>query len=312
MTEQQYSIAIRRRKDNNDRFFQNKNFEFEEIRIKSNYKYWFADPFVFEYNNVTYLFYEAYDLVEQRGKLAYSILNDDNTATKPKIILDRVYHFSFPYIFECNNQIYIMPETCADNNLQLFRAVSFPDKWEENTVLLNDVFVSDSIILDSGTQKYVSCFEQYKEAPRGKLFYCWGKNKIYEISDNRLINGKVVAEGDYGIRNAGAVFRLDDKIIRVGQDSTDNQYGKGLVFFAIDEITPYRESEIYSIDANKMKPHIKFSGAEKNIDGTHTYNSSEHYEIIDFSYVTELPLKIRLMRSFKIRLRRLLKKLRGR
>lgn len=311
MIEQYYSIAVRKRNDKHDRFFLHDDFEFKEIKILNNNKYWFADPFLFEYHGVCYLFFEAYDLIEQKGKIAYSILQDDYTATKPKIIIERGYHFSFPYIFQYNNEIYIMPETCGDNNLQLFKAISFPDIWKEERVLLKDVFVSDSIFFNHESKIWLSCFEQYRMPPKGKLFFCWGKNKIHEVKDGSVSEGIVVSEGDYGIRNAGESFQMNHQVIRVGQNSTGKQYGKGLVFFTIKSMSPYQEEEIYAIDAMKMQSHLHFSGHTKCIDGTHTYNSSERYEVIDFSYRKKLPFGLRFSRFCKIRVTRFIRKIKG-
>ena len=310
MIEQYYSIAVRKRNDSKDRFFNHEDFCFMEIKIPLENHYWYADPFLFEYNGVCYLFFEAYDLIEQKGKIAYSILRDDYTATKPKIIIERDYHFSFPYIFQYNNEIYIMPETCGDDNLQLFKATSFPDIWKEEKVLLRDVFVSDSIFLNYESKTWLSCFEQYRVPPKDKLFFCWGKNKIYEVRDSSVGEGTSVSEGDYGIRNAGDSFQMNHQVIRVGQNSTDKQYGKGLVFFSIKSMSPYQEEEIYAIDAVKMQNHLQFYGHTKCIDGTHTYNSSERYEVIDFSYCKKLPFGLRVARSCRIRISRLMRKLR--
>lgn len=310
MNEQYYSIAIRRREHENDRFYENQDFVFREIKIKDGTKYWLADPFVFEKDGFTYLFYEAYDLVECKGKIAYSILQNDHFATRPKVIIDRGYHLSFPFIFQKDGEVYIMPESCENETLQLFKAIDFPNKWEECSVLLRDVFVSDSIIMEGENQELIlSCFEQYRTAPEGKLFYCWGKHHLYSMEDGKisdtLLHQGVVAEGDYGIRNAGCVFRHEGKVFRVGQNCTQNQYGKGLVFFCIDSLIPYSERAIFSIDDSKMRPHIHFTGKEKQIQGVHTYNSSAHYEVIDFAYSGRLSLRNRLKRSLHIRWNRI-------
>lgn len=125
MIEQYYSIAVRKRNDSKDRFFNHEDFCFMEIKIPLENHYWYADPFLFEYNGVCYLFFEAYDLIEQKGKIAYSILRDDYTATKPKIIIERDYHFSFP------------------------------DEWKEEKALLRGVLISDLQMTASLESRYL-------------------------------------------------------------------------------------------------------------------------------------------------------------
>ena len=313
MTEQYYSIAIRHREHENDRFYDRQDFVFREIKMQNGSRYWFADPFVFEKDGNTYLFYEAYDLVECKGKIAYSILQNDYLATKPKVILDKGYHLSFPFIFQSDGEIYIMPESCENDTLKLFKAVDFPNKWEECSTLFRDVFVSDSIIIEGeNRERVLSCFEQYRTPPEGKLFYCWGKHHLYTMEGSKipetLLDQGVVAEGDYGIRNAGSSFRHNGRLFRVGQNCTENQYGKGLVFFCIDSLVPYSERAIYSIDDTEMRPHIRFIGKEKQMQGVHTYNSSAHFEIIDFTYLGRFSVGNRIKRSLFIRWNRIRKK----
>ena len=111
MKEKMYSVGIRRRINALDHFWQHDDYEFIECKIDTcGGRYWFADPFLFERDGITYLFFEAFDLVECKGKEAYSILCEDGTWSSLKVIIDEKYHLSFPNIFEYGGKMYIMPE----------------------------------------------------------------------------------------------------------------------------------------------------------------------------------------------------------
>lgn len=288
-TEKQYSIAIRLKKDTNDIFYDDSNYIFHEIKINTQGKYWIADPFVFEKNDRVYIFYELFDLIIRKGYIAYSVLDKNWTATKPKIIIKEKTHLSFPCIFEKDGDIYIMPESCGKNNVHLYKCKKFPDEWAEEKTILKDCYSVDSINIKIDNKNYIICSEQYHYPPNGKVISCWIKNIIYEIDENFncLSLGKVISEGDCGIRNAGSIFKRKNKYYRVGQDCTDNIYGKGVCIFEINNIYPYEEKEIKKISYKEIKKHISFI-EKKDIIGFHTYNSSNNYEIIDFSYVDKI------------------------
>lgn len=300
MSEKQYTIGLRKR-INDDRFFQYDDFIFKEIRINTKGRYWLADPFLFEKDGVVYLFYEAYDLVIQRGHIGYSMIREDGTATSPKIII-KGNHKSFPYIFENDDGIFIMPESCGDYNVRLFRAVNFPDNWKEERVLVSDIFSVDSIILHEENADYLLTSEQYRNQFGKKVISCWVKNRLLKFSDglsmdSQKITGYVVSEGEKGVRNAGAVFGYDSKLVRPGQNCEEGIYGKGLKFFEIQSIVPYAEKLIYEIDCDEMQSHVSFNRKKHTLVGTHTYNSSEHYEVIDLSYWEDVKLLISFYRT---------------
>lgn len=304
-----YSIAIRKRTDCGDRFYKHKNFMFNEIKVKDSKKYWIADPFLFEKDNIVYIFYELFDIGVGCGRIAYSILKDDGTISSPKIII-RGKHKSFPFIFCVNDEIFILPESSEDRNIVLYRAKKFPEIWELYSVLIDDVFAVDNIILSNDGHNYLLSSEQYRFPEPGKVISCWVKNRVYkfEVSEKiSIVNCGIVNEGDCGIRNAGMSFNEDNRLIRPGQNCEDGIYGKGLCLFEIDSIFPYSEKLIYQILPQQLSRHINFSSNNLEICGVHTYNSSEHYEIIDFSYYDETSFYVEIERRLRGAKRKLIK-----
>lgn len=297
-----YSLAIRKR-INNDRFFDNTDYTFHELLLKINRRFWVADPFIFEKDGNTYVFYELFDLIKRKGCIAFSKLVEESQLTEPKIIICG-NHKSFPFIFEYENEIFIIPESCEDNSVCIYQAKSFPDEWVKTKDLLTDVFATDSISFCYDNKRYLLTSEQYIMPPFNKLVSCWVKNRLYEISEKSrefysLNKGIVVAEGDEGIRNAGAIFKDKNKLIRPGQNSPNNVYGKGLAFFVIKSICPYNEELLLKINGEEMSKHIIYACNSKELIGTHTYNSSQNYEIIDFSYYGSIDLRVYLNKFFR-------------
>lgn len=239
-----YSIAFRKKNSPNDYFWLDKDYSFEEYEVDTKGRYWLADPFLFEYGGKNYVFYEAYDLWTYKGNIGFSIIDSENKRlTPPEIVLERAYHFSWPYIFEHDGEIYIMPETCKDYKVRLFRAVNFPHEWTEDEILINDICACDSILVHgSRGEEYLLASDKYcHNTPTGTYPSCFVKNTLFtfkpgakfQLEPNGKIDpaGKIVAVGDYGIRNAGKVFTAQGMMIRPGQDCTNGEYGRGIVFF---------------------------------------------------------------------------------
>ena len=294
-----YSLAFRKRNGQEDFFWKDENYCFEEYSADTGSRYWLADPFLLERDGKVYVFYEMYDLIKRKGKLGYSILNPESkTLTPPHAVLERNYHFSWPYVFEQDGEVYIMPETIEDYRIRIFKAVNFPDDWTEHEILINDIHSCDSLMLEDSGRRYLITSELHHNAPEGKISGCWAKNVIFEFEPDEKFKlkpeGRIISEGDYGIRNAGNVFRYGDFLIRPGQDCVKT-YGNGLVFFRIKNIEPYAEEEMFTVNPDNIGTHLKKIGAEE-ILGIHTYNFSKNFEVIDFWTVKKLPLYIRLIR----------------
>lgn len=282
--EQMYSLAIRERAGEDDFFWKEGNFRFREIVIENAGDYWFADPFLFQNDGQTYIFYEAFDLVGTKGKIGYSKYLGKGRASAPTFILDEPYHLSFPFIFKQDGEIYMMPETCGDYRVKLYRAVDFPNVWEPAQVIIDDIYACDSVIFQRYSERYLLVNRIFHNTPNGQDPACWMRNRLYELDGFTLKDdGVTVAEGDHGIRNAGKMFEMDGKLLRIGQDCTRGEYGRGLVLNDVEKLSPYCETVVWSKDCDDFAPHIDLLSKKYPINGVHTYNFCDDFEIIDFS-----------------------------
>ncbi len=309
--EKMYSLAIRKRLDDNDHFWCHADYSFLEVRIPSKGKYWFADPFVFEKDGVTYIFYEAFDLIQQRGLIGYSVFNQSTyEGSAPTIIIDEPFHLSFPNIFEYNGDIYIMPESCEDYTLHLYKATQFPEEWERVYDVLPDAFVCDSIFMTKDDEHYLLTNNLYHHTPTGTYPSCWLKNYLYRVDGVKVLDdGVKVAEGEFGTRNAGKSFEENGKLYRMGQDCRFKGYGRGMVLFEVQSLSPYSEKQLSSWTYEDMNWRIERTDNSALL-GVHTYNFSKNFEIIDFSQLKCLNLSTKIFRLF-FKLKRVFRKIIG-
>lgn len=294
--EKMYKVAVRKKAAPDDFFWKHDDYQFIECEIDCFDRYWLADPFLLEKDGVTYIFYEAMDLVTKLGKIGYSIVKEDGTCTPVKIVIDQKYHMSFPFIFEYEGNVYIMPESCGDWRVRLFKAKRFPDIWEPAEILLPDVYACDSIFIEKDGERWLLTNEMYHHPPVDSFGSCWVKNFLYPMKGLAVCGeGVKVTEGDFGIRNAGKSFWDGGKLYRIGQDCRYKQYGRGMALFEVESMTPYKEKMLWNVDCEDFYKHLVVTDKHEII-GVHTYNSTEKYEIVDFSQVRPVGQSVRFKR----------------
>ena len=62
------------------------------------------------------------------------------------IALEDDFHLSYPFVFECDGDLFMCPETHARKDIRLYRCREFPLKWELEIILMNNVDAADTSI----------------------------------------------------------------------------------------------------------------------------------------------------------------------
>ncbi|MDG6095411.1 hypothetical protein LOC54_09900 [Acetobacter sp. AN02] len=90
-----------------------------------------ADPFGLRQDGFLYLFAEYYDYRTKRGVIRLDVLDPEYRVVESGIVLSRPWHLSYPVVFRAEGEIWMLPEAYKSGSLTLYRAVSFPWRWEE-------------------------------------------------------------------------------------------------------------------------------------------------------------------------------------
>lgn len=238
--------------------------------VENSFRYWAADPFVYEYDGDVFIFAELYDYVLCRGVLGYCKLNDSKKAKWVPIIVDEK-HLSYPCIIEDQGKIYLMPESNASRELVLYEAIDFPEKWEKKYVLRKEVAFADTTPF-RWNEKALALTHDVENPYNPKLILIDLENQNSDIYIKK-------AE-PFQSRPAGHMFQYGTKCVRPSQFSLncDEGYGKGLLFYSciISSEMEYDEHLIKKVLPTDLKYSKKIL-----IDGMHTYNTSANYEVID-------------------------------
>lgn len=266
----EWSVAIREKKNDCFLFAEDKT---PFVPIPNSFRYWAADPFVFDYKGRQLLFVELYDRLKRKGLIGFMDLSK-GVQKKFKVIFETCCHLSYPMPFIYENELYIIPES---NNIKKLLLL----KWDDNTetlslqkTMMEGHCLADTNFLRIGDNVYMLSTSIEKDDNVGNLHLFYRKSPgVFEPSAiNPIVLDKSKA------RNGGLMFEKDNKLYRVSQDCS-NGYGDGLNVIQINQIDKghYDETIIGKIFPND----VCVSGTNR-IDGIHTYNSNEKYEVIDY------------------------------
>ena len=254
-----------------DDFTRNSYKNFAELKPPID-RFW-ADPFVTGRGDKFYLFVEEFIYRSNKGHI--SVLELDSTGHLLKIqkIIDKPYHMSYPFIFECDNNFYMIPETGGNRSIDLYKCADFPWKWEfRKSIMKNVNAVDTTLFYHNGKWWLFTVIDKIDsdlaESPELYLFY-----SDDFLSDNWTSHPMNPVVTDVRTaRPAGKIFLQEGKIYRPSQDCS-GRYGNSFDFNRILSLseTEYREENII-----KVKPDW-----DNRLRGAHTYNFDSDFTIID-------------------------------
>ena len=89
-----------------------------------------ADPFGLWREGVLHLFAESYDYRTRRGTIDLLRLDRQFGLIDRRTVLREPWHLSYPFVFEAEGDVWLLPEAHRSGTLSLYRAAPFPDAWE--------------------------------------------------------------------------------------------------------------------------------------------------------------------------------------
>src|SRR5947207_3158598 len=88
-----------------------------------------ADPFMVWAGGLWHMFFEALNGETNKGEIGLATSNNGFDWTYQQIVLTEEFHLSYPYVFEWENEYYMIPETLKAEAASLYKAESFPTRW---------------------------------------------------------------------------------------------------------------------------------------------------------------------------------------
>ncbi|OIT26619.1 PREDICTED: glycosyltransferase family protein 64 protein C5-like [Nicotiana attenuata] len=242
-----------------------------------------ADPFLYVQGDVLYMFFETKNSITMQGDIGVARSTDKGASWEQLgIALDEDWHLSYPYVFDYNGNIYMMPEGRAKGQLRLYRAVKFPMEWTLEKIIMKKPLVDSFIIPHDGKYwlfgsdhrgigtEYNGQLEiWYSTSPLGP----WKphkKNPIYNTDKSM------------GARNGGRPFLFDGYLYRVGQDDGET-YGRRIRLFKVEVLTTnvFKEVEVPLGLKASIKGRNAWNGARSHHLDVQRLSSGEWIGVTD-------------------------------
>lgn len=228
-----------------------------------------ADPFLLQRDQKLYMFYETKSTEQQKGQIGVAVSSDGGmTFQHQAVVLDLAWHLSYPFVFEHNGQVYMLPEASGSGRLSLYRATDFPLAWQEDRLLLPRPLIDASLVEWGGRWYLLGSDHTRPGAMKNGHLEVWHAASPLGPWEphpaNPVANGARAA----GFRNAGRLVKHGGRLYRFGQDCGAT-YGHRLVAFEVTKLSP-TEFEQHPIEHNISG----LSGHRKP-----SWNSERHHHI---------------------------------
>ena len=193
-------------------------------------------------------------------------------------MLVQPYHLSYPFVFRHEGDIFMIPESCENRTVELYRSTRFPTEWALEEVLFRDLFAADATLFEDSGRIWLFVTLAEPGASTSEELHLYFSDRLpgqWEPHANNPVVSDVRSA-----RPAGRIFRNRGQLIRPAQDCS-SAYGGAIVFNRIERLTrdEYREREVARLEPTW------FPG----ISATHTYNFTNAVEVIDGTRPTLKP-----------------------
>ena len=210
-----------------------------------------ADPFMLRSDRTWYMFFEVVNERTKKGEIGLATSEDGLHWRYRQIVLDEPFHLSYPYVFQWQNEMFMVPESCTTNSIRLYKAASFPWRWSFVTSLISAKdYVDPSLVHFS--DKWWLFASSGKPPRRAENLHLFFADEL--TGPWREHPKSPVVTGDAAIaRPGGRVFVLGDHVIRYTQDCAST-YGRQVRAFEITDMTESSFSERLASDEPVLKP----------------------------------------------------------
>ena len=220
-----------------------------------------ADPFLFVKNEKLYLF--------SPGVIMMTSTVDLKNWSKPVVVLKESFHLSYPWVFEEEGKIYMIPETGSDKSIRLYEAVNddltefrlVKKLLEQPKNMVCRIGYGDTSIYKKEGKYYLMTMLQHEEPVNILELY---------VSDD--LQGPYIphpcspiAKDNKIGRDAGCWLELGGKLLRFSQDCV-RRYGDNVNVSEITKLSPteYEEHLIQECIIPTDVPFYKEGGHQIN------------------------------------------------
>ena len=185
----------------------------------------YSDPFPVEKEGRTFVFVEDLEHRLNRGVISVVEFDAHGPIGTPRPVLDTGSHLSYPFVFQHDGEMWMVPESCSAGTIDLYRAERFPDNWVRQATLLSGVVASDATLFEHDGRWWMFATVPDEGGSYSDALYLWSAPDLLGPWTPHRHNPVLVDLAT--ARPAGRVVRRGGRLIRPFQDCR-NGYGAAL------------------------------------------------------------------------------------
>ena len=238
----------------------------------------YADPFPIEVAGAVTLFVEEYPHATGKGIISAVPFGADGPLGSPEPVLELPYHLSYPFVFERDGSIWMIPESCAAGRIDLFRATAFPGGWVKDRTLVADIEASDATLIEHNGRWWLFATVKSGAAYSDALWLWWAED--FRGPWRPHAHNPVLID-NASARPGGRMIERNGELWRPVQDCR-RTYGGALGLARVTHLDQHRFSQ--SVET------VLQAGSTWPGDLLHTVNRAGSFEFIDGSGPGRKPL----------------------
>ena len=230
-----------------------------------------ADPFAIERAGRHYVFFEEVPFATRKGHIALIEVDRSGRWSAPTRVLERDYHLSYPFVFEHEGGLWMIPESAENRTVELWRCVEFPARWRLERTLLEGVRCVDATLHRAGDRWWMFA---NRAAGESRLF----DDELCLYSAERLAGPwqphpkNPVKSDPRCSRPAGRLFARDGRLYRPAQVCVP-RYGAGLALHRVTKLSAHEYAE------RQVERILPARGT--GLLGLHTLNRAGDLTVVD-------------------------------
>lgn len=232
-------------------------------------RFW-ADPFPVVADGVHYVFVEELPFSTNKGHIAVLELDTAGQIRRTAKVLEKDHHLSYPFVFDWRGERFMIPETGANRNVEVYRARAFPDQWELEQVMMDEVYAVDTTLVElDGTWWMFANIAVEGAVNTDELHIYQAPTPLGPWRPHR--RNPVKSDGRCA-RPAGRLFHWKGDLYRPSQDCS-GRYGTAIV---INKVLQLNECDFRETQVSRIEPRWA-----PNLLATHTLNSAPGITVAD-------------------------------
>ncbi len=229
-------------------------------------RFW-ADPFPIERDGRYFVFIEELPFATNKGHISVMEVWPDGRWTTPVKVLEQNYHLSYPFLFEWQGALFMLPESGQNRTVEVYRCHRFPNDWRLESVLLENVNSADATLAhiddrwwmfvnigENGTELYDELHLYHADQPFGQ----WKPQRGNPVKSDAL-----------SARPAGNLIRWQGELYRPAQVCAP-LYGTAI---SLNKIELLDTEHFVEREVSRLAP--------AGLLGCHTYNRAGNLTVID-------------------------------